>query len=136
LQDLQDQHRITFLFVAHDLAVVEQMSHQVGVMYLGRIVEQGSSSALSSSASHPYTRALLASVPSREKSKLSGDEAARKGVEMPSPLNPPSGCPYHPRCPYARELCKKELPQLREITKNQWVACHYAEEIKAESKQS
>lgn len=131
LQDLQEKFAISFLFVAHDLAVVEQISHQIGVMYLGRIVEQGNPTALSSSAAHPYTQALIASVPSIEKRNRSLQAVAKKGVEMPSPLNPPSGCPYHPRCPYAQDRCRTELPALREIAPNQSAACHYAEQIKA-----
>lgn len=124
LQDLQRQRGVAYLFVAHDLAVVEHISHRVMVMYLGKIVELGDARAVVQSPRHPYTQALLSAVPEidpasqRPRIILSG--------EMPSPIDPPSGCPFHPRCPIAVERCKLEVPPLRQITPAHTAACHLA----------
>ena len=120
LKDLQKTTRIGLLFIAHDLAVVEHISDRILVMYLGRIVESAPASELCSKPLHPYTAALLSAVPTLEKRsearlKLSGD--------VPSPLNPPTGCAFHPRCPYAREKCRRERPVLREIAPGRFSAC-------------
>lgn len=122
LQDLQDEHGIAYLFIGHDLAVVEHISHRVMVMYLGRIVELGEATAVCAAPKHPYTRALVASVPklgaARSRATLPGD--------LPSPIHPPSGCPFHTRCPIAEPRCKIDTPSLRELSANHWVACHLA----------
>lgn len=124
LRDLQEEHGIAYLFVAHDLAVVRHLSHRILVMYLGRIVEAGDSKTLCRAPKHPYTQALLSAVPivdpdsKRRRIILSGD--------VPSPIHPPSGCPFHPRCPLAEARCKIETPILREIQPGQWAACHLA----------
>jgi oligopeptide/dipeptide ABC transporter ATP-binding protein len=122
LMDLQDEKKLSYLFIAHDLAVVEHISHRVAVMYLGRIVEYAETRALFRSPLHPYTEALLAAVPvpnprlRRQKRVLQGD--------VPSPINPPSGCHFHTRCPYAMERCRVEAPRLLEVTPGHWAACH------------
>ncbi len=122
LKDLQDAHGLAYLFVAHDLAVVEHISHRILVMYLGRIVEEGESKSLCRSPLHPYTRSLLSAVPvvdpdsKRSRIFLAGD--------VPSPIHPPSGCPFHPRCPMAEGRCKTEVPQLKSIGSDRTVACH------------
>ena len=122
LQDIQDQFGITYLLIAHDLAVVKHMSHQIGVMYLGKLVEKAESEELYTNRLHPYTEALYsAALPShpddqREDIILSG--------EVPSPLFPPSGCRFHPRCPRASYACSEKEPQLDEVSPGHLVACH------------
>jgi oligopeptide transport system ATP-binding protein len=124
LQDLQTGRGIAYLFIAHDLAVVEHVSHRVLVMYLGKVVESSDSKSLVDAPKHPYTRALLSAVPvvdpdsKRERIVLAGD--------VPSPIHPPGGCPFHPRCPVAEPRCKNEVPILRELTPGRWAACHLA----------
>ncbi len=122
LEQLQEDFQLTYLFIAHDLSVVRHISDRVGVMYLGHLVEEAPTDALFSEPLHPYTRALLSAVPEpnpkkrRERIVLSGD--------VPSPINLPSGCVFHPRCPQAIESCKKEVPILREFSNHHRVACH------------
>ena len=124
LQDLQREHGLAYLFIAHDLAVVEHISHRVVVMYLGKVVESAVSKAIINAPKHPYTQALLSAVPvvdpdsKRQRIVLPGD--------VPSPINPPSGCPFHPRCPVADARCKTEVPALREVSAGHFAACHLA----------
>ena len=126
LQDLQQQRGIAYLFIAHDLAVVEHISRRVMVMYLGKVVELAEAKAIISAPKHPYTQALISAVPmvdpdsKRQRIILAGD--------VPSPMDPPSGCPFHPRCPVAElPRCQAEAPPLRELSPGHWVACHLAE---------
>ncbi|WP_342513113.1 dipeptide ABC transporter ATP-binding protein [Sporosarcina sp. FSL K6-1522] len=127
LKDLQEQYNLTYLFIAHDLSVVEHISDRVGVMYLGRFVELAERDELFKTPRHPYTRALLSAVPipdptvKRERIILKGD--------IPSPANPPSGCTFHTRCPYAQQTCKEQVPAFRDLGEGHFVACHFAEEL-------
>ncbi|MEW6502558.1 MAG: dipeptide ABC transporter ATP-binding protein [Chloroflexota bacterium] len=127
LRNLQREFGLTYLFVAHNLAVVEHISDRVAVMYLGKIVELADREALFRLSIHPYTQALMSAIPipnpriRRKRMILPGD--------VPSPLNPPQGCRFHPRCPFARPNCSLEEPPLREIQSDHYVACHYAEEF-------
>jgi oligopeptide/dipeptide ABC transporter ATP-binding protein len=123
MMGLQQEKRLSYLFIAHDLAVVEHISHRVAVMYLGKIVEYAEKKTLFLNPLHPYTEALLAAVPvpnpklKRAKRPLAGD--------VPSPMNPPPGCAFHTRCGYAQERCRRETPTLREVAPGHWVSCHF-----------
>jgi len=122
LIDLQEARGLSYLFVAHDLGVVEEISHRVAVLYLGRIVEEAPRAALFSTPQHPYTEALLEAVPRLDPD---GPVARRRlSGEIPSAVNPPSGCAFHTRCPYAEARCRTEMPALREIAPGHRVACH------------
>jgi dipeptide transport system ATP-binding protein len=124
LMDLQDDLRLAYLFVSHDLSVVRHIAHQVMVLYLGRPVEHGSRDAIFDSPRHPYTRALLAATPTTDPAHRMIAEIV-KG-ELPSPLNPPPGCAFASRCPLATETCTALRPELRSVD-GRLVACHYAE---------
>ena len=124
LEDMQAEMGLTYLFIAHDLSVVRHISNRIGVMYLGSLVELGESYELNRHPIHPYTQTLLSAVPvpdpklsrSRQRIVLEGD--------IPSPMNPPSGCRFHTRCPYATEKCSKEAPKFKEHEPGHWAACH------------
>lgn len=131
LGELQKRRRLTFLFIAHDLAVVRHISHRIAVMYLGRIVETGDSETLCREPLHPYTKALFGAVPRTDpRAARSGDWSVIEG-EIPSPLNPPNGCHFHTRCPFAREVCRHSDPPLEALSKDRGVACHFWREIRA-----
>ncbi|GAA3753820.1 peptide/nickel transport system ATP-binding protein [Spinactinospora alkalitolerans] len=134
LRDLQDDMGLTYLFISHDLSVVEHLCDRVAVMYLGRVVELSPTAPLYARPLHPYTEALISAVPvpdprlrgrpaerSRERIRLNGD--------LPDPADPPAGCPFHPRCRYATERCAVEAPPLREVAPGRMAACHHAEEL-------
>lgn len=125
LKSLQQEMQLTMLFITHDISVVRYISHRIGIMYLGTIVEEALTDDLFTETLHPYTMALFSAVPSGKKKQ----RIILKG-EIPSPLNPPSGCVFHTRCPFATERCRQEVPELREIRSQHKVACHYAEEEK------
>jgi oligopeptide/dipeptide ABC transporter ATP-binding protein len=127
LLDLQDRLHLSMLFVAHDLGVVRHVSDRVAVMYVGRIVETAPTTALYTTPRHPYTEALLAAVPKADPA-LRDQTSAPRG-EIADPANPPPGCAFHPRCPYAVERCRTELPALQEIAPAHWSACHRSAEL-------
>ena len=126
LEELQARFGLTYLFIAHDLSVVRHISDRVAVMYLGRIVELADRQSLYDEALHPYTRALLSAVPIPDPKLEARRERTVLRGEVPSPLNPPSGCVFHPRCPIAVDRCSAEIPALREIKPGHWAACHLA----------
>ncbi|MDF2650588.1 MAG: oligopeptide/dipeptide transporter, ATPase subunit [Paenibacillus sp.] len=122
LQELQDQFDLSYLFIAHDLSVVRHIADSIGVMYLGKIVEKASTNELFAHPLHPYTQALLSAVPIPNPT-FKKNRIILKG-DIPSPLNPPSGCVFHTRCPHATERCRTEVPGLKEKASNHLVACH------------
>jgi oligopeptide/dipeptide ABC transporter ATP-binding protein len=127
LEDLQAEFGLTYLFIAHDLAVVRHISDRVAVMYLGKIAEIADRKTIYDNPRHPYTKALLSAVPIPDPELEVQRERIVLGGEVPSPLNPPAGCVFHPRCPIAVERCKHEIPALRELTAGHGAACHLAE---------
>ena len=129
MRRLQDELGLTYLFISHDLSVVRQMSDRIAVMYLGRIVEEGDTEELFAQPRHPYTRLLLQTIPNIEAPNRNREPASG---EVPSPLKPPSGCAFHPRCPIATARCSKEVPTVRVLQNGTRVACHLAEDVIAE----
>ena len=127
LQQLKDELGLTYLFIAHDLSVVEHMCDRIAVMYVGRLVEIAESETLLRQPLHPYSEALVSAIPSADPD-IKLDRIILEG-DIPSPANPPSGCVFHPRCVYAEELCKQEEPLLEEISPGHFVSCHFAREL-------
>ncbi|HTR83066.1 MAG TPA: ABC transporter ATP-binding protein [Reyranella sp.] len=123
LEDLRERFKLTYLFIAHDLSVVRHLCHRVAVMYLGRIVEMAPSDELFDNPLHPYTQALLSAVPVPDPRVEASRQFRPPRGEVPSPINPPSGCVFHPRCPMAVDNCKEARPALRELRPGHWVAC-------------
>jgi oligopeptide/dipeptide ABC transporter ATP-binding protein len=127
MMDLQEEFNLAYLFISHDLGVVEHIAHRVAVMYLGRIVEMADKEALFAHPLHPYAEALIAAAP------VADPRAQRRELviegDVPSPMNPPSGCHFHTRCPYAIDRCRIETPDLREVTPGRWVSCHLRETV-------
>jgi len=124
LQDLQEEFGLTYLFVAHDLSIVYHISDRIAVMYLGNIVEIGDAETVYRHPAHPYARALLSAVPQPDPRKVRADRISLRG-EIPSPLNKPSGCSFHPRCPLAKPECADDVPLLQKKESGQWSACPF-----------
>jgi oligopeptide/dipeptide ABC transporter ATP-binding protein len=124
LADLQDEQSLTYVFIAHDLAVVHHIADRIGVMYLGELVELGDSSAVYNSPRHPYTEALLSAIPVIDADAETRDRIVLTG-DLPNPIDKPSGCAFHPRCRYAQDLCRAEKPTLQIQNDGRQVACHY-----------
>ncbi len=127
LEDLQEKFGLSYIFVAHDLSVVQHISDRVAVMYVGHVVETAPTAKLYTRPRMPYTEALLASIPKPDPHHRT--KYAPLPGDVPSPANPPSGCVFHPRCRYAQDICTKEFPPLRQIEPDVWAACHFAEEL-------
>ncbi len=130
MMDLRDKYKLSFIFIAHDLSVIEHISDDVAVMYLGKIVEYTSSENLYKKPIHPYTKALISSIPrhdiveKRQRQVIQGD--------IPSPINPPTGCRFHTRCPFAKDICSQQIPELKNLGSEQnthFVACHFSQEL-------
>jgi peptide/nickel transport system ATP-binding protein len=127
LEDLQKEFGLTYLFIAHDLSVVQHISNRVAVMYLGNMVELADSRELYTNPLHPYSEALLSAVPRTDPDQVT-NRIVLQG-DVPSPANPPSGCKFHPRCRFAQDVCKQDAPEWREIRPDHWVACHLTETL-------
>ena len=125
LKDLQRDSNLAYLFVSHNLAVVEHISHRIAVMYLGKVVELADKKTLFASPLHPYTEALLSAVPVPDP-RIKRDRIILRG-DVPSPMNPPTGCAFHTRCPYVKDICRVETPSMREVTAGHFAACHLRE---------
>lgn len=124
MEELQEEFNLTYLFISHDLSVVRHISDRVGVMYLGKMMELTDKHELYDNPLHPYTQALLSSVPvTRKKGAVKRERIVLKG-ELPSPANPPKGCVFHTRCPAAKAICKEQIPEFKEAAPNHFVACH------------
>ena len=126
LEELQETRKLTYLFIAHDLAIVKHISTRIGVMYLGHMVELAESAELYRNPIHPYTEMLLSAIPIADPDLSAARKRIKLEGEVPSPLNPPSGCPFRTRCPKAGKACAESMPALREITPGHFAACHNA----------
>ena len=129
LEKLQRELNLTYLFIAHDLAVVKHISDEIGVMYLGKIVEFQTSKGLHANPQHPYTRALLSAIPIPDPVASSKRQRIILEGDVPNPVHPPSGCPFHTRCAYKKDICTREVPELRETAPGHLVSCHFAGQI-------
>lgn len=124
-EDLQEEMGLTYLFIAHDLSAVKHISNRIGVMYLGRMVELADSYELITRPLHPYTKSLISAIPIADPKAAKGSQRIVLEGDVPSPLNPPSGCRFRTRCPYASEQCAAEVPEWRELEKGHFAACHH-----------
>ena len=127
LEDLQKEFQLSYLFISHDLGVIEHISDRVGVMYVGKMVEMAKTETLFSTPKHPYTEALLSAKPVPNP-RIKKERIILKG-EVANPANPPTGCYFHPRCPYVKEICQVESPVLQEVSEGHHVACHFAKDL-------
>ncbi len=129
LEDLQQQIGLTYLFIAHDISVVRHISNRIGVMYLGNLVELAESYELCNHPIHPYTQTLLSAVPLPDPEKNKTRQRILLEGDIPSPINPPTGCRFHTRCPYATDICKRDMPELKEYGPGHFAACHKLDEM-------
>ena len=129
-EDLQQEMGLTYLFIAHDLSVVKHISNRIGVMYLGKLVELADSYELIAHSIHPYTRSLISAIPVADPITARQSKRIVLQGDVPSPLNPPSGCRFRTRCPYADERCAAEVPEFKEVSSGHWAACHHLDKVK------
>lgn len=132
-EELQEQMGLTYLFIAHDLSIVKHISNRIGVMYLGHLVELADSYELTFHSVHPYTRSLISAIPIADPKTARNSRRIILEGDVPSPLNPPSGCTFRTRCPYAGERCAAEAPEWREVSNGHFAACHYLEKVNQQS---
>lgn len=128
-EDLQQSMGLTYLFIAHDLSVVRHISNRIGVMYLGKLVELADSYELIAHSVHPYTRSLISAIPVADPITARSTKRIVLQGDVPSPLNPPSGCRFRTRCPYADECCCREVPEFKEVSPGHWAACHHLDKL-------
>ena len=128
-EELQDKMHLTYLFIAHDLLVVRHISDRIAVMYLGSMVELADANEIYDRPLHPYTKALISAVPVPDPKIARANKRIALSGEIPSPLNAPTGCPFHTRCPYAQPICSESMPEFKEVEKGRFVACHLTEQI-------
>lgn len=128
-EDLQSEMGLTYLFIAHDLSIVKHISKRIGVMYLGKLVELADSYELIFNSAHPYTRSLISAIPIADPKQSRASKRIVLEGDVPSPLNPPSGCRFRTRCKYATELCAQKEPEFREVSSGHFVACHHTDKV-------
>ncbi len=128
-EDLQEKFGLTYLFIAHDLSIVNHISSRIGVMYLGHLVELADSDQITFHSMHPYTRSLISAVPIADPKVARASQRIILSGDVPSPVNPPSGCPFRTRCPYADEQCAMETPAFKEEKPGHFVACHHLDKL-------